>query len=56
MLQQTSREGVATAMDSAALVVDFDADGRIVGIEIPGASRVLRPETTKAAGDITRRS
>lgn len=41
-------------MDGAALTVDFDADGRVIGIEVLGASRVLRPETISAAEDITR--
>jgi len=39
-------------MDQAALTVDFDADGRVVGIEVLGASRVLRQETISAAEDV----
>jgi uncharacterized protein YuzE len=42
-------------LDRAALTVDFDADGRVLGIEVLGASRVLRPETLQAAEDITQR-
>jgi len=42
-------------MENAALTVDFDAAGRILGIEVLGASRVLRPETIQAAEDITTR-
>jgi hypothetical protein len=44
------------SLDNAALTVDFDADGRrVLGIEVLGASRVLRPETIQAAEDITGR-
>lgn len=42
-------------MEGASLTVDFDANGRLLGIEVLGASRVLRPETIRAADDITRR-
>lgn len=42
-------------MNRAALTVDFDADGRILGIEVLGAGAVLREETISAAEDITRR-
>jgi len=31
-------------LDRAAINLDFDIDGRLLGIEILGASRVLRPE------------
>jgi uncharacterized protein YuzE len=43
------------AMENAALTVDFDADGRVLGIEVLDASRVLRRETIQAAEDITGR-
>ncbi|MEQ4209777.1 DUF2283 domain-containing protein [Actinopolymorpha sp. B9G3] len=42
-------------LENAALTVDFDANGRVLGIELLGASRILRPETIQAAEDITRR-
>jgi uncharacterized protein YuzE len=42
------------ALENAALTVDFDANGCVVGIEVLGASRVLRPETIQAAENITR--
>lgn len=42
-------------LDRAALTVDFDADGRILGIEVLGAGKVLREETISAAEDIARR-
>ena len=42
-------------LDRATLIVDFDASGRVLGIEVLGASRVLREETISAAEDITRR-
>lgn len=42
------------SLENAALTVDFDANGRVLGIEVLGASRVLRPETIQAAEDITR--
>jgi uncharacterized protein YuzE len=42
-------------LENAALTVDFDTDGRILGIEVLGASRVLRAETIQAAQDISRR-
>lgn len=32
-------------LDQAGINLDFDADGRLLGIEILGASRVLRRET-----------
>jgi uncharacterized protein YuzE len=41
------------ALENAALTVDFDSNGRVLGIEVLGASRVLRPETIQAAEDIT---
>lgn len=41
-------------MENAGLTVDFDATGRVLGIEVLGASRVLRPETIQATEDITR--
>ena len=43
-------------LDRAALTVDFDANGRVLGIEVLGASRILREETITAAENITRRS
>jgi uncharacterized protein YuzE len=42
-------------LDNAAITVDFDADGRVLGIELLGASRILRAETIRAAENITRR-
>ena len=33
-------------MDNAAITVDYEADGRVHGIELLGASRALRAETT----------
>jgi len=42
-------------LEGASLSVDFDAHGRLLGIEVLGASRVLRTETIQAALDITRR-
>jgi uncharacterized protein YuzE len=44
------------AMDNASITVDFDAEGRVLGIEVLGASQVLRAETIGAAEDITRRT
>jgi uncharacterized protein YuzE len=44
------------AMDNAAITVDFDAEGRVLGIEVLGARQVLRAETIRAAEDITRRT
>ena len=43
------------AMDNAAITIDFDAEGRVFGIEVLGASQALRAETSRAAEDITRR-
>jgi uncharacterized protein YuzE len=31
------------------LVLDYDADGKLLGIEILGADRLLRPETIERA-------
>jgi uncharacterized protein YuzE len=42
------------AMDNAAITIDFDAEGRILGIEVLGASQALRAETIGAAENITR--
>ena len=42
------------AMDGASMTVDFDAEGRVLGIEVLGASRALRDESIRAAEDITR--
>jgi uncharacterized protein YuzE len=44
------------ALDNAAITIDFDAEGRVLGIEVLGASQTLRPETIRAAVDITRRT
>lgn len=44
------------AMDNAAITIDFDGEGRVLGIEIPGASQALRAETVRAAEDITRKT
>lgn len=61
LVDEIARGDVATTrvpnlpMENAALTVDFDASGRLLGIEVLGASRVLRPETIQAAEDITRR-
>jgi len=44
------------AMDNAAITIDFDAEGRVLGIEVLGASQALRDETIRAAEDITRRT
>lgn len=61
LVDEISRGEVASShvgdipMDRAALTVDLDADGRVLGIEVLGASRVLRDETISAAEDITRR-
>ncbi|MEO9325363.1 DUF2283 domain-containing protein [Nocardioides sp. C4-1] len=40
-------------LDMASINVDFDADGRVLGIEVLGADRILRPETVEAAENIT---
>jgi uncharacterized protein YuzE len=42
------------ALDRAAITVDFDEDGRVLGIELLGADRLLRAESIEAAQDITR--
>jgi uncharacterized protein YuzE len=43
------------AMDNAAITVNFDAEGRVLGIEVLGASQALRAETIRAAEEITRK-
>jgi uncharacterized protein YuzE len=40
-------------MDRVSIQVDVDEGGRFFGIEVLGASRVLRHETITAATDIT---
>jgi uncharacterized protein YuzE len=61
LVDQVSRGEVAYSreanipLDQAALTIDFDEHGRVLGIEVLGASRVLREETVQAADDITRR-
>lgn len=41
---------VNVALDGAAVIASFDADKRLLGIEVLGASRALRAETlTQAA-------
>lgn len=42
-VHQTRVSGIR--LDQAAINVDFDADGRILGIELLGASRLLRRES-----------
>ena len=32
-------------LDSAAVIASFDADGRLLGIELLGVTRLLRPES-----------
>jgi uncharacterized protein YuzE len=41
-------------MDCASINVDFDAEGRVLGIEFLGAGRILRPSTIASSTDITR--
>lgn len=54
---EVARSSVANiAMDAAAITIDFGADGRVLGIAVLGASRVLRAETIRAAEDITRKT
>jgi uncharacterized protein YuzE len=36
-------------LDRAFIAFDFDSDGKVLGIEILGASRVLPQETLRAA-------
>lgn len=61
LVDQVSRGEVAYSrvanipLDRAALTIDFDEGGRVLGIEVLGASQVLRDETVQAADDITRR-
>jgi uncharacterized protein YuzE len=46
---EASRQASVEAEGLRAMVVlDFDADDRLLGIEIIGARRVLRPETLAA--------
>jgi uncharacterized protein YuzE len=53
---EVARSCVAdVAMDNAAITVDLDAEGRVLGIEVLGASQALRAETIRAAEDITRK-
>ncbi len=40
-------------LDSASINIDFDSDGRVLGIKILGARRILRASTIAAALDIT---
>ncbi len=35
-------------LDRAAINLDFDSAGRLLGVEILGASRVLRPESLRS--------
>jgi uncharacterized protein YuzE len=44
------------AMDNAAITIDFDAEERILGIEVLGASQALRAETIRAAENFTQRT
>jgi uncharacterized protein YuzE len=44
------------ALDNAAITIDFDAEGRVFGIEVLGASQALRAETIRGAEDITRKT
>ena len=37
-------------LDRAFIAFDFDSEGKVLGIEILGASRVLAEETLKSAG------
>ena len=43
------------ATDNAAITIDFDAEGRVLGIEVLGATRALRAETIRAAENIATR-
>ena len=42
-----------TAGENASLIIQRDTRKRVLGIEILGASRLLKPETIAAAEDIT---
>jgi uncharacterized protein YuzE len=55
--REVARSCVADiAMDNAAITIDFDAEGRVLGIEVLGANQALRAETIRAAEDIARRA
>ena len=40
---------VNASLSGAAVIASFDADKRLLGIEVLGASRALRPETLAQA-------
>lgn len=44
------------AMDNAAIMIDLDAEGRVLGIEVLGASQALRAETLQSLGAAPARS
>ena len=43
-------------LPAASINLDFDSDGRLLGIEVLGASKILREGTIQACEDITRRA
>ncbi|WP_347194648.1 DUF2283 domain-containing protein [Nocardioides sp.] len=51
--QVASTQVADIPLDMASINVDFDADDRVLGIEILGVDRILRAETVDAAQDIT---
>lgn len=54
---EVARTAVADIeLTNAAINVDFDSAGRVLGIEKLGADKVLRDQTIEAAEDITRGS
>ncbi|WP_127474368.1 DUF2283 domain-containing protein [Microbacterium sp. LAM7116] len=43
------RENVVIERTQGTIVLDFDAGGRVLGVEILGATRLLTPETLEGA-------
>ncbi|HEX6348614.1 MAG TPA: DUF2283 domain-containing protein [Candidatus Dormibacteraeota bacterium] len=43
------RQQAVRVADRGELVLDFDTDGRLLGIEVLGATAIMRPEVIAAA-------
>lgn len=49
----TQQHSITTPDPDGEIILDFDADGKLLGIEVLDAERVLRTDTLKAAGPPT---
>lgn len=49
----TQQHSIATPDPDGEIILDFDADGKLLGIEVLNAAQVLRADLLEAAGPPT---